>query len=151
LFGIDVDAAVARVRERDPLIHAFITTRLEEALADAHALAKERPRSPLHGVPYSLKDEWETKGLTTTSGSARYRTRISTESSSVHRAFEAAGAVLIGKSNLSDLGIAPEASSYVGGTTRNPHGLPRSMQLLGPPGSELLLLQVATDARLANH
>lgn len=126
MFDVDVGAAVARARERDPLIHAFITTRLEDALRDAHALANERPRSPLHGVPYSLKDEWETQGLPTTSGSARYRTRISTESSSVHRAFQAAGAVLIGKSNLSDLGISPEASSYVGGTTRNPHDLSRT-------------------------
>jgi amidase len=126
LFDTDVAAAVARVREREPLIHAFITTRLEQALADARRLSSEPPRSPLHGVPYSLKDEWETKGLATTSGSARYRARISTESSSVHQAFEAAGAVLIGKSNLSDLGIAPEASSYVGGTTRNPHDLSRT-------------------------
>jgi Asp-tRNA(Asn)/Glu-tRNA(Gln) amidotransferase A subunit family amidase len=126
LFDIDVGAAVARVRAREPVIHAFITTRLEEALADARALAKEQPRSSLHGVPYSLKDEWETKGLATTSGSARYRARISTESSSVHQAFEAAGAVLIGKSNLSDLGLAPEASSYVGGVTRNPHDLSRT-------------------------
>jgi Asp-tRNA(Asn)/Glu-tRNA(Gln) amidotransferase A subunit family amidase len=126
LFDISVAAAVARVRERDPLIHAFITTRLEEALADARALAKERPRSSLHAVPYSLKDEWETKALATTSGSARYRARISTESSSLHQAFEAAGAVLVGKSNLSDLGIGPEASSYVGATTRNPHDFSRT-------------------------
>ncbi len=126
MFDIDVVAAVARVRERDPLVHAFITTRLADALADAQARAEERPRSSLHAVPYSLKDEWETKGLATTSGSARYRSRISTESSSVHQAFEAAGAVLIGKSNLSDLGIAPEASSYVGGATRNPHDLSRT-------------------------
>jgi len=126
LFELDVSTAVARVRERNPVLHAFITTRLEEALADAQVLANERPRSCLHGVPYSLKDEWETEGLATTSGSARYRTRISTESSSVHRAFEAAGAVLLGKSNLSDLGIAPEASSYVGGKTRNPYDLSRT-------------------------
>ena len=126
MFDIDVAAAIARVRAREPLIHAFITTRLEEALADGRALAEEQPRSSLHAVPYSLKDEWETKGLPTTSGSARYRARISTESSSVHQAFEAAGAVLVGKSNLSDLGLAPEASSYVGGVTRNPHDLSRT-------------------------
>ncbi len=125
-FDLNVEAAVARIRARNPLVHALITTRHEDALRDSSALAKEAPRSPLHGVPYSLKDEWETKGLATTSGSARYRTRISTSSSSVHLAFEAAGAVLVGKSNLSDLGIAPEASSYVGGVTRNPHDFSRT-------------------------
>jgi Asp-tRNA(Asn)/Glu-tRNA(Gln) amidotransferase A subunit family amidase len=125
VFDIEVGAAVARVRERNPLVHAFITTRLEEALADAHALANERPRSSLHGVPYSLKDEWETKGLATTSGSARYRARISTESS--------------------------DATGLAIPFGRFSNGLPRSIQLLGPPGSELLLLQVATDARLAHH
>ena len=63
MFELDVSTAVARVRERNPVLHAFITTRLEEALADAQVLANERPRSCLHGVPYSLKDEWETEGL----------------------------------------------------------------------------------------
>lgn len=37
MFDLDVGAAVARIREREPLIHAFITTRLEEALGDAHS------------------------------------------------------------------------------------------------------------------
>jgi len=56
----------------------------------------------------------------------RYRDRVPLESSAVHRAFDDAGGVLIGKSNLSDLGISPEASSYLGGPTRNPHDLRRT-------------------------
>jgi Asp-tRNA(Asn)/Glu-tRNA(Gln) amidotransferase A subunit family amidase len=119
-FDLTVPQAVARIRERNPLLHAFISTRLDEALVEARARATEPPRSPLHGVPYSLKDQWDTKGIPTTGGSYRYRDRVPTVSSPVHTAFEAAGAVLLGKTNLSDLAMVSESASYVGGVARNP-------------------------------
>ena len=126
MFDLTVDAAIARINQRNRVLNAFITTRLDEAARDAKARSSEPARSALHGLPYSLKDEWETLGIRTTSGSARYADRISSASSTVHLAFEAAGAVLLGKSNLSDMGMAPEASSWVGGATRNPHDLART-------------------------
>lgn len=125
-FTLDVASALRRVRERDPLIHAFVTLRLEEAAAEAARRAAERPRSEIHGVPYGLKDEWDTAGLRTTGGSWRHRDRTPSVSNPVHEVFEAAGAVLVGKTNLSDLGLPPEATSYVGGATRNPWDLRRT-------------------------
>jgi amidase len=116
-----VEEAISRLRQREPGLKAFVATRLDAALKDAEARRRERPRSPLHGLPYSLKDMWDVAGLPTTGGSFRYREQIAQESGPVHRAFEAAGAVLLGKTNLSDMGLAPEASSYVGGQTRNPY------------------------------
>jgi amidase len=117
---------VTRIRARDPVLHAFVTTRLDEALVEAKARAQEPARSPLHGVPYSLKDYWDTAGLRTTGGSYRHRDRVPQASSPVHEVFQAAGAVLLGKTNLSDLALAPESASYVGGVCRNPHDLARS-------------------------
>ena len=96
LFPLTVGRAVSRVRQRNRSINAFITTRLDEALADAASRNTEPgARSPLHGVPYGLKDEWETAALRTTAGSYRHRERVPRESSPVHTVFESAGAVLL--------------------------------------------------------
>jgi aspartyl-tRNA(Asn)/glutamyl-tRNA(Gln) amidotransferase subunit A len=125
-FELTVPEAVARIRARNPILHAFVSTRLDEALLEARARADERPRSLLHGVPYSLKDQWDTAGIPTTGGSYRYKDRVPRVSSPVHLAFEAAGAVLLGKTNLSDLAMVSESASYVGGVARNPHDLART-------------------------
>src|SRR5262245_54652058 len=125
-FTLDVIAAVERIRQRNPVLHAFLHTRLDAALAEAAARAREAPRSPLHGVPYGLKDHWDTAGIPTTAGSYRHRDRVPSQSAPVHQAFEAAGAVLVGKTSLSDSGLAPESSNWIGGPVRNPHDLART-------------------------
>lgn len=111
---LDVARAVANARADNPRLAAICTPRYDEALRDA-----PRP-GPLCGVPYTLKDVWDVEGLPTTRGHAPWAERVPASSGAVHRAFEAAGAVLIGKTNLGDLGITPESQSYVGGVTRNP-------------------------------
>lgn len=120
------EEAVGNIERRDPELRAFIRTRLPDARAEIEARRAERPRSPVHGLPYSLKDMWDTAGLTTTGGSHRYRARVPSVSSPVHRVFEDAGAVLLGKTNLSDMGMASESDSWVGGTTCNPHDVRRT-------------------------
>jgi Asp-tRNA(Asn)/Glu-tRNA(Gln) amidotransferase A subunit family amidase len=121
-----VAEAVARIRARDPELRAFVSTRLEAALADDARLAAEAPRSKLHRLAYGLKDVWDTAAIATTGGSHRYRDRVPTESSTLHRALSEAGAVLVGKTNLSDMALAPESASYVGGRCANPHDTERT-------------------------
>ncbi len=116
----DLETAAARIEARNPVIRALVHTRIPAARAEAEALAGELRRGPLHGIPYSLKDAWDTAGIPTTGGSYRHRDRVPERSSPVHDVFRDAGAVLVGKSNCSDLSLAPEASSHVGGVTRNP-------------------------------
>ncbi len=126
LFPLTVPEAIARIEARDPTIRAFVNTRLDRARREYEQRSREPARSPLHAVPFSLKDEWETRDLPTTGGSWRHRDRVGAVDSAVRRAIEGAGAILLGKTNLSDLGLAPEASSWVGGQTRNPHDLSRT-------------------------
>jgi len=116
VFPLRVEDAVRRVREHGERLACHVSTRLDEALAE------DGDRTgPLAGVPYGLKDEFDTPHLPTTGGSWRHRDRRTPGAKSApYRAFDDAGAVLIGKSNLSDLGLAPEASSWVGGSTLNP-------------------------------
>lgn len=121
-YPLTVAEAISRIRAREASVSAFISTRLDAALQEAVT-----PRSgPLAGLPYGLKDLWDTAGITTTAASARFRDRVPTVSAPVHQIFEAAGAVLVGKTNASDLGLAIESQSYVGGITKNPHDLRRT-------------------------
>ena len=120
------DDAVRRIETRNDTVRALLLTRLDAARREHAALRDETPRSALHGVPYSLKDAWDTAGITTTGGSWRHRERTPDVSSRIHEVFRDAGAVLVGKSNCSDLSLAPEASSWVGGVTRNPANLERT-------------------------
>jgi Asp-tRNA(Asn)/Glu-tRNA(Gln) amidotransferase A subunit family amidase len=120
-FPLTVEEAVRRIRARNPVLRTFVSTRLGEAVAEAGQRRAEAPRSAIHGVPYSLKDSWDVAGAVTTGGSYRYKDRVPAASSPVHEVFEAAGAVMVGKTALSDLAMSPEGSSWVGGIARNPH------------------------------
>lgn len=116
---IDVEHAVAAVRAHNGALRALCLETLEQARARDRALASQAAAGPLHRVPYSLKDVWDVEGLPTTRGSGA-PPRIAAQSGAVHCAFEEAGAVLVGKSNLSDAGLTPESESYAGGVTVHP-------------------------------
>ena len=80
----------------------------------------------LAGVPYTLKDTWDTPGMPTTGGSWRHRERVATDTAPVFGALQRAGAVLLGKSNCSDLALAWESYNHLVGPTRNPYDEARS-------------------------
>ncbi len=107
----DVETCLERIRTRNERINAVL-----------HVV---EPRSstegPLRGVPYVLKDTWDTEGIVTTGGSWRHRARVPSTSSHAHRALANAGAVLLGKSNLSDLAFSTESDNHIRGPVRNPH------------------------------
>ncbi len=126
IWPLTVPAAVERIQRRDPVIHAYVTTRRESALAESRATAPPSPDAPLRGVPYGLKDSWDTLGIVTTGGSYRHRDRLPERSSPVFDVFRSAGAVLVGKTSLSDMALAPEASNFIVGATRNPIDLSRT-------------------------
>jgi aspartyl-tRNA(Asn)/glutamyl-tRNA(Gln) amidotransferase subunit A len=83
--------------------------------------ASRATHRPLAGVPYVLKDTWDTAGVPTTGGSWRHRARVPVSSSHVHRALDDAGAVLLGKSNLCDLAFSTESDNHLRGPVRNPY------------------------------
>jgi Asp-tRNA(Asn)/Glu-tRNA(Gln) amidotransferase A subunit family amidase len=77
-------------------------------------------RAPLYGVPYVLKDTWDTAGIITTGGSWRHRERVPRESGSIHRVLAGAGGVLLGKSNMPDMAFSTETDNHLVGATTNP-------------------------------
>lgn len=121
-------ARIAAYDRAGPLIHAVIALN-PNALATARALDVERRtkgrRSPLHGIPVVLKDNYDTQDLPTTGGSVLLEGWIPSKDAELVRRLRAAGAIVLAKVNLSEFASGNTYSS-LGGQTRNPHDLLRS-------------------------
>ncbi len=115
-FDLSVAEAAQRIGRYNDDVHVFINVN-EDAVGD---IVERESTQSLFGVPFGLKDQFNTMCLPTTGGSWRFRDRRPAHDSNVYEAFANAGAILMGKSNLSDLGIPPEASNYIAGRCKNP-------------------------------
>ena len=113
-----------RITNIAPRLYCYITVSADVARAQAKAMDAElkagKYRGPLHGVPYSLKDVFDTAGIRTTWGCALYRDRIPAEDATIVRMLREAGAVLLGKAAMGELADGWE---WFGGTCRNPWNL----------------------------
>ncbi len=110
---VTLNAAIQTIAKKDPQIKAFLT--------HCSVSARSPISGPLAGVPFSLKDIWDVAGLPTTAGSVRFIHQIAAHDGVVAQTFKDAGAVLMGKTSLSDLSVCPDAINYIVGYTRNPH------------------------------
>jgi Asp-tRNA(Asn)/Glu-tRNA(Gln) amidotransferase A subunit family amidase len=111
-----------RIRRIAPPLFCFITVteelaQLRQADAADHELAAGRDRGPLHGIPYAIKDSFDTAGIATTYGSSLYRDRVPAEDAAIVTRLRDAGAVLLGKLALGALG---NGETWFGGQCRNP-------------------------------
>lgn len=118
---MNVDEARARIAARNRELNAVLRV-LDEPDFDPEAVKS----GPLAGMPYVLKDTWDTKGIVTTGGSWRHRERVPRASCHAHEALRAAGAVLLGKSNMCDLAFSSESDNHLLGPVRNPHDVTRT-------------------------
>jgi amidase len=102
-----------------------------QAVDEAQARDAERrdnkPRGPLHGIPVLLKANIDTVGLPSTAAFYGLRTSMPTADAEQTRRLRAAGAVILGLTNMSEFATGP-AISTLGGQMRNPHALDRSPQ-----------------------
>ena len=93
--------AVSRIDKLDPLINAFLLLTGERAMADAERadaeLANGIDKGPMHGIPYALKDIFETAGIRTTCHSKLLLEHVPKADCVVESKFKAGGAVLLGK------------------------------------------------------
>jgi aspartyl-tRNA(Asn)/glutamyl-tRNA(Gln) amidotransferase subunit A len=130
-----LEACLAAVAAKNPVLNAFIMLRAAEARAEADAIdrriARREDPGPLAGVPFGVKDIEDLTGLPTTKGSLLMKDTPPATRDSVHvERLRAAGAIPIGKTNICEFGI--DASSYnrLWGASRNPWN-----PLLTPGGS----------------
>lgn len=125
---------IARVDRAGPTLQAVLTLN-PDALADARAADAKRaagePLGSLHGVPILIKDNVETKEMATTAGSLALKDNMTGRDSPLVAGLRAEGAIILGKTNLSEwANFRSEDSisgwSGLGGQVRNPHMLDRS-------------------------
>ena len=113
-----------RIAAKDGELNSFITVTDELALAQAARAEQELrtgpDRGPLHGIPIALKDLIETKDIRTTFASRAYADHIPGEDATVVKRLAEAGAVLLGKTNLSEGAADSSSQSSAFGGPRNP-------------------------------
>ena len=126
---------LARIKSLNPALHSVIVLN-PHALADARKVDAERKaghvHGPLHGAPILIKDNIESDdGTATTAGSPALKDNISHRDAPLVARLKAAGAVILGKTNLSEWANIRSSHSIsgwsaVGGLVRNPYALDRS-------------------------
>ncbi len=122
-------ALLDRIGQLDNRVNAFITLTAERALDTARAaeadIRRGQYRGPLHGIPYGLKDIYETAGLRTTGGSAVCAEHVPAQDSTAARKLREAGAVLLGKLQTHEFAHGGPSFDLPWPPSRNPWDLSR--------------------------
>lgn len=125
-----VRAHLEHIHAVNPRINAVVFATAESALKDARAAdrrnRKDAVLGPLHGVPFSAKDIFDTAGLPTTAGLRMLRSNIPERDATVIARLRRAGAILIAKTNCPPGGVGVESWNSIHGGTRNPYDVNRT-------------------------
>ena len=110
---------LASIDELEPSINAFTHLAPDCALAEAEAIPARDPR-PFAGVPIAIKDNRPVAGMPITMGSELFGDRVARHDAFLVRRLRKAGFVIVGKTNLPEMGILPTTEPRRFGATRNP-------------------------------
>jgi aspartyl-tRNA(Asn)/glutamyl-tRNA(Gln) amidotransferase subunit A len=125
-----IEAALARIRKRDPVLNSFTTVTERRALAKARALDEKRAKGerlgPLAGVPFAVKNLYDVAGIPTVAGSKINRDDppAKRDATLIER-LETAGAVLVGALNMGEYAYDFTGENIHDGPSHNPHDLER--------------------------
>jgi Asp-tRNA(Asn)/Glu-tRNA(Gln) amidotransferase A subunit family amidase len=112
---------LGRLKRYGDQLHCVVTLTEDLALAQAAAADREiksgRYRGPLHGIPFGVKDLFDTKGIRTTWGAKPYENRVAQVDATIVERLRDAGAVLCAKLSM---GALAQGGVWFGGSTRNP-------------------------------
>jgi amidase len=125
-----LEVYLAHIARHNPMLNAIVTLDEEGARRRAReadeALARGETWGPLHGVPVTVKDSLETAGLRTTSGLPSLANYVPSVDATVVMRLRAAGAIIVGKTNMPTLGMDIQTNNPVFGRTNNPWDLTRT-------------------------
>lgn len=126
-----LDAHLERIERLNPTINAVVALDEQRARTQADAADDARSRGeelgPLHGLPMTVKDSFETEGLTTTSGAPELAGHVPARDAEAVARLKAAGAIVFGKTNLPVYAGDWQSYNDVHGLTRNPWDLDRTV------------------------
>src|SRR3954453_7671230 len=118
------EECLRRIEADNPRLNAFITVMADEALRQAREadqeLAAGNDRGPLHGVPISIKDLLDIRGLPTTAASRVREGQVADRAAPTIAHLRMAGAVFIGKTNLHEFAFGTTSEDSAFGPARNP-------------------------------
>ncbi len=124
-----VEAYLERIDRVDSKLNSYITICGDEALEAARdaetAIARGEYIGPMHGIPIAVKDQFNTRGILTTCGSPILSDFIPDEDATVITNLKKAGAILLGKLNMSEFAMG-DAFYHPHGTPHNPWALDRN-------------------------
>jgi 1-carboxybiuret hydrolase len=125
-----IEAALARIRNRDPLLNSFTAVTEKRALARARAIDKARAEGkklgPLAGVPFAVKNLFDVAGLSTLAGSKINRDLpAAARDATLIEKLQAADAILVGALNMGEYAYDFTGENVHDGPSRNPHDLNR--------------------------
>ena len=119
-----VEAHLARIEAVNPRLNAVTIVLAEQALAEAgradEAIARGEETGPLHGVPCTVKENIEVVGTATTNGVPSLAEAYAERDAPAVERLREAGAIVIGRTNLPDLGMRWHTASSLRGVTSNP-------------------------------
>jgi aspartyl-tRNA(Asn)/glutamyl-tRNA(Gln) amidotransferase subunit A len=119
-----VHACLKRIKEFEPKLNAFITVLADQALEQAKDTEAEiqagKWRGPLHGIPIGIKDFYDTAGIKTTAAFERFKDRVPTKDAVGVAKLKEAGAIIIGKTNMHQLGMGTTGLDSYFGPIHNP-------------------------------
>ncbi len=120
-----VKAYLAQIEKVNPKLNAVVQLCAERALAEARQmdalLAKGSVKGPLHGVPMTIKDSFDTAGVVSTGGTLGRKDFVPGRDATVVARVRDAGAILLGKTNTSEFTMSFKTTNLVYGITRNPY------------------------------
>ena len=125
-----LEVFLARIASLDKTVNSVVTIDAERARAEAdeadRLLARGEARGPLHGVPMTIKDSLQTRGMRTTSGAPELANFVPQEDAWPVARVREAGAVIFGKTNLPIYAGDLQSYNAVFGTTNNPYDVTRT-------------------------
>ncbi len=143
-----VDAHIRRIEVVNPRLNAVVVPLFEQARAEARAAdAKQQrgePLGPLHGVPITVKECYHVAGTPSSIGVHQFANELLPTDGVLVRRLRAAGAILLGKTNVPQLMILHETDNPVYGPTNNPWDLGRSPG--GSSGGEAAIIAAGGSA-----
>jgi Asp-tRNA(Asn)/Glu-tRNA(Gln) amidotransferase A subunit family amidase len=120
-----MEASLERIAALNPLLVAFCDMRPDAAMAEAReaeaAVMRGDDLPPLHGLPIGIKDMNDVAGLRTTYGSLLFRDNMVHEDEFIVAHLKRQGAIVVGKTNVPELGFGATSANPLWGTTCNPH------------------------------
>ena len=118
---------IDQIKKVNGSLNAVVQMTETEALEQAENLDKSmangKPIGALHGIPMTLKDSLDTKGIITTYGTEGKRNYVPNKDASIVARLKKSGAILVGKTNTPEFTLAADTDNLIYGRTSNPYNL----------------------------